>query len=129
MTNYESYCEAALYRRAMAARMEDANIFCIKKFFTEDIEVVSNRKYVTPVKMALHLRCKTSELCEALSKHKRHLANIDANLLDNYGNRNFVVSYSDKVYVQGWINFLSLDCFSDSREAKAVVEVLRKETP
>lgn len=127
MTNYESYQQAALYRRAMAARSEEARRFCIPMNVECSIRSLYNgENYINPAAMAIILGCDMFELMEALSKHKRYLATVDISCLDKYGNRNFEVHAKDMTSLQGWINFLSLDCFSDSLEAKIVVDCLKK---
>ena len=92
------------------------NIYC---------EDVCGKKYMRPVMMSVLLNCDVIDLCAAIEKHKR---SIGAGLLlvGNYGNANYQCNPVDKVYLQGWINFLSLPCFNDSYEAKKMVEILKE---
>ncbi len=132
MTNsYASYLGAALYNRAMAARRESTRLYFIeleiKDSIKETVSIDGNvRKYINPVSMGIILGCNCHDLYVAIENHKRHLATIDESWLDNYGNRNFKCDPRDRVYIQGWINFLSLECFSDSLEAKEAVRVLKE---
>lgn len=126
---YASYVEAALLNRAMAARRESNHLHCMYitfEGFEEDNKMYNGKRYITPVQMANLLDCKTEDLCKALEQHKRAIYEINKSFLTNgnYGNRNFVVSYRDKVYYQGWINFLSLPCYADSLEAKEAIRLM-----
>ena len=123
---YDSYVQAALLNRARAARAEDNHLFCMDICIEAAIkERFDGVKYITPAGMALCLNCNTAELCAALEQHKRSIPR-EFILNGNYGNANYAVNYSDHVKLQGWINFLSLPCFSDSREAAKVVEFLKE---
>ena len=124
--SYSSYCDAVLYNRAMSARHEEAHLFTMDITFEAALKKLYNsKKYITPAGMAGLLDCDMFELMEALEQHKRAIGSM---LRDgNYGNRNYEVHAVDKVYLQGWINFLSLKCFSDSREAKRALELLKSE--
>lgn len=126
--SYNSYVEASLLNRAMAARRESNHLFCMPIIFEGflDNKLYNGERYITPVQMAGLLDCDTKELCEAMSKHKRAIYDINRSWLlsNNYGNANFEVSYTDKIYFQGWINFLSLPCFADSLEAKKAVKLM-----
>ena len=63
------------------------------------------------------------DLMTALEKHKRAIGSL---LHDgNYGNCNYEVHAMDKVYLQGWLNFLSLQCFDDSLEAKEAIWLIK----
>ena len=121
---YGSYIKAALLNRALAARREKTTLYFIEWGINNAIKTTyTGKKYITPVSMALTLDCETNDLCEALKMHKIAIGDL---LLDgNYGNCNYNVSYTDKVYLQGWINFLSLPCYADSAEAKEAVRVLK----
>ena len=125
---YASYVEAALLNRAMAARHESNHLHCMSIIFEGflDNKLYNGERYITPVQMAGLLDCDTKELCEAVSKHKRAIYDINRKWLlsNNYGNANFEVSYTDKIYFQGWINFLSLPCYADSLEAKKAVKLM-----
>jgi hypothetical protein len=114
-----------LYNRAMAARTEEAHLFCLNITVEDSIkELYNGKKYITPAGMSIILNCDMFELMEALEQHKRAIGRM---LLDgDYGNSNYEVHAGDKVYLQGWINFLSLKCFSDSREAVEVVKLLKE---
>ncbi|MBR6289206.1 MAG: hypothetical protein IKR19_07725 [Acholeplasmatales bacterium] len=122
--SYQSYIEKRTIDRAMTARAEDARVFCVPIAIEDSIKDCCGKKYINPAAMASILGCDMFELMSALEQHKRAIGEL---LLDgNYGNANYEVHASDKVYLQGWINFLGLDCFSDSREAVAVVAALKE---
>ena len=97
---------------------------------TEKLHTVTEdcvgKKYITPHHMSAILHCNMYDLMWALEQHKRALP-TDMLCCGNYGNCNYVVQPEDKVYYQGWINFLSLKCFSDSKEAKVVADILNAE--
>ena len=126
--SYSSYCDAVLYNRAMSgARHEEAHLFTMDITFEAALKKMYNgKKYITPAGMAGLLDCDMFELMDVVEQHKR---SIDTKLLrvGNYGNCNYEVHASDKVYLQGWINFLSLPCYSDSREVKRALELLKAE--
>ena len=92
------------------------NVFC---------DEVCGKKYMMPVMMSILLECDTMDLCAAIEKHKRSIG-TKLLLVGNYGNANYKCNPNDKVYLQGWINFLSLPCFDDSYEAKKMVELLKE---
>lgn len=122
--NYESYLERKIMDRAFANRAEDNRIFCIPIDIEDSIKDCCGNKYITPAAMAAILGCDIIELLAALESHKRSIGKM---LLDgNYGNANFEAHAEDKVRLQGWINFLSLDCFSDSREARTVIASIKE---
>lgn len=120
-----SYNEAMLYRRAMATRHESAHLYCMPITFEGIVkELYNGKKYITPAAMCGLLDCDMFELMAAVEQHKRAIGNL---LRDgNYGNCNYEVHADDKIYLQGWINFLSLPCFSDSLEAKKAIRLINE---
>jgi hypothetical protein len=120
---YQSYLEKKMLDRTFASRRENACVFCIPLNIENSIKECEGSKYINPASMSIILDCDMFELMSALEEHKRAIGKL---LLDgNYGNANYEVHADDHVKLQGWINFLSLDCFSDSREATAVVSELK----
>jgi len=114
-----------IIRRAMAARHEDTWMSTLPERVEWMIETLYNgRKYIRPIRMAIIMECDVTELCNAMSDHKCNLP-TEMLLMGNYGNCNYTCHYNDKVYLQGWINFLSLPCFNDQSYAAPVVKVLK----
>ena len=120
--SYLNYTEKVLIDRAFAARREDARIYCMKYAVEDCVKTSMGNKYVTPAAMSCILGCDMFDLMGALKQHKIAIGKL---LLDgNYGNANYEVHAADKIKIQGWINFLGLPCFEDSREAKEAVKIL-----
>lgn len=111
-------------QRAMANRVESARLFCIPMEIEDSIKECCGYNYITPASMSIILSCDMFDLMSALEQHKRAIGKM---LLDgNYGNANYTVHANDRIRINGWIDFLDLDCFSDSREANLVVSLLKE---
>ena len=123
--SYQSYLEAKLLRRAIAARLGDPHVNALK-YIVKAKALYNGEKYITPCTMALYLKCNLDDLCIAVAKHKRAIGKL---LFDgNYGNANYIVSIEDKIRLQGWINFLSNEGFKDSDEAQEIIRILKEES-
>lgn len=118
-----SYMEARLVDRAMAARRESNHLYCMPITFKGMVKELHNgEKYITPASMSMLLDCDMFELMNAVSLHKVAIGDF---IFDgNYGNCNYEVHANDKVRLQGWINFLSLPCYSDSLEASEAIRLI-----
>ena len=92
----------------------------------ESVETLYNgRKYIRPVAAAVALKCDLGDLLKALSKHKKAVCRTyGTNALDKYGNKNFIISPQDKIYLDGWASFFR--CFDDDL-SKDLVKYLEKE--
>lgn len=112
--SYQSYIEKRIID-SIVAGSDDDRAFCIPITIGLSIKDYCGKKYIAPAAMASILGCDMFDLMSALEQYKRAIGNVI-----------YEVHAIDEVYLQDWINFFGLDCFSDFREAVAVVAALKE---